>query len=555
MDENDFDDQLALLEEEEGQGYELTSPPHSPGSPAIAEVSTKPQSLTEAEQDEGFKQLLADLNLTPFASWDHELPRMSQDQRFNLPTTEKRRMDLFNEYCAELVQLRRQQKAAATTKADPRPDFERLVREKAIAEMPWAEFQRKFKKERAFIAVVSLKEKKAIFEARIQQLTAKSQDTKADDSHHVDEAFMQLLRETRGLHRDSSWTKTKAKLDRESAYRAVDSPSHRERLFRSYTRRLDRRRSPSRERTRRLSRSRSPPRADYRRSPSPSTKARNSLRERERQVEQQRREQLQRMDHERDRVHREAARRAYQTWLVDTIRDHTTSWHEADRLLERDGTRWEACRALGRRDREDLFRAHRDVLKARRLAAFHQLLDEHFARHTNLTTTTTTSWSELYPKIARDPRCVRLSADPADLERIYEAYQTEAQTAAERALAQLVQESWFARFQLRQAVANESVQDALRDTKTVDIVAATMAEEEGLGSDDEENTKAAVRRAAGGAGSVQDLLGNLKELHQVLRNDRRYLVFSDRPAERDRLIQKALENMVGSARQQSLYSK
>ncbi|KAJ1957692.1 hypothetical protein IWQ62_005034, partial [Dispira parvispora] len=178
----------------------------------------------------------------------------------------------------------------------------------------------------------------------------------------------------------------------------------------------------------------------------------------------------------------------------------------------------------------------------RRLKTFHDLLDQTISD-------LKVPWEDVYPRIESSSRVEQLGITPDELKRLYLSYAEARYVNAQQDLKQLVRENWFAQFQLRQALANESVCHALRDKRTADIVAATLAEEEGREAEEISQNMASSR----GSASLEGFLHDLKHLYQILSRDSRYLIFHQFPDERDRIIREALESMIESAKKQSAY--
>ncbi|KAJ1982669.1 hypothetical protein H4R35_000192 [Dimargaris xerosporica] len=534
MTEADIDFQLAMMDEMD----EAMGTPSEPTAARMAVESTDTTAhehspslptLTDEQRTERYKSLLNELNVSPFALWEQMEPKLAQDPRFSLVQPAKRRKELFDAYCHDKAAQRRA--SAKPTPTDPTEAYKQLLREKVDGKMTWIQFKVRAQRDKRFGLVKSAKEREKLFNHHVRSLSNCSDQARQD-------AFLALLRQSKDLHSRSSWRRTREHLANEPAFRALESDKTKESLFRTYTASL----SSSR------SRSRSPAsRQQLREHARDAHNVRHqreeaSLRQRAREVQRERSFHLRQADRERDRMERDEAIRTFEAWLVDAVRDHTMTWTDTKAMLQRD-PRWLRCRALDSDTRERLFRTRQDQLHRQRLGAFDRLLDQTVALDN-------VPWPVVYSRIQDHPDCQRLRTSSERLAALYERHQQTKHAAARRDLAQLIRESWFAQFQLRQALANESVRQALADSKTADIVASTLAEEEGLAVDQMRPDL----HSQSGANSVKDLLTNLRELHQVLKHDSRYLVFRNLPVERDEVIRETLVDMIDSVRQQSLYA-
>ncbi|KAJ1984112.1 hypothetical protein H4R34_000865 [Dimargaris verticillata] len=392
----------------------------------------------------------------------------------------------------------------------------------------WDQMEPKLAQDSRFSLVQPAKRRKELFDDYCRNKAAQRRATaKPAVTTDPTDAFNQLLRER--VDRTMTWIQFKVRAQRDKRFGLVKPAKEREKLFNRHVQTFSDRSDQDLRRSRDAQ--------DIQRQ-----REEASLRRRAREVQRERSLHLRRADQERDRMERDEAIRSFEAWLVDAVRDHTATWTDTKALLKRD-PRWDRCRALDLDTQERLFRTRQDQLLRCRLDAFNRLLDQ-------TVTLDNTPWPEVFSRIQAHPDCQRLRMSPEELAELYERHRKTKQADAHRDLAQLIRESWFAQFQLRQALANEGVRQALADRKTADIVASTLAEEEGLAVDQ----MGPDLYSQSGASSVKDLLTNLRELHQVLKHDSRYLVFRNLPAERDEVIRETLVDMMESVRQQSLYA-
>ncbi|KAF3227676.1 hypothetical protein TWF106_009185 [Orbilia oligospora] len=95
-----------------------------------------------------FKDLLNDLNINPYSTWDSELPKLVEDGRYTALPTTKMRKQVFGEWCQERIAEIKKEKEKEVKK-DPRVAYLAFIEANATPKLYWPEFKRKFKKEAA----------------------------------------------------------------------------------------------------------------------------------------------------------------------------------------------------------------------------------------------------------------------------------------------------------------------------------------------------------------------------------------------------------------------
>lgn len=195
---------------------------------------------------------------------------------------------------------------------------------------------------------------------------------------------------------------------------------------------------------------------------------------------------------------------AFQLLLIDTIRTHTVTWTDKRADLERD-PRFHST-GLDEDDRRRLFDEHVDKLHRTRVEQFHRLLDEHVQLDT--------TWLEVLPVVRDDPRATRLGKDEEALEKMFDAYMVERLNRAKREFEELLRESQFVEFRVRWV---------------------------GMGGGGAAGPGEVEEGEDTGPRVIPKL--DLKEIHAVLKEDKRYLVMSHLAEERDRMIDEHLRGL------------
>lgn len=89
--------------------------------------------------------MLNDYKISPYSTWDNEMPRIVEDTRYVLITTTRRRKDIFTEWCRDCIAKLKTEKERVK-KVDPKIPFWAFLKENASTKLYWPEFKRKWKK-------------------------------------------------------------------------------------------------------------------------------------------------------------------------------------------------------------------------------------------------------------------------------------------------------------------------------------------------------------------------------------------------------------------------
>ncbi|XP_041917670.1 transcription elongation regulator 1a isoform X2 [Alosa sapidissima] len=208
-------------------------------------------------------------------------------------------------------------------------------------------------------------------------------------------------------------------------------------------------------------------------------RAEASLREREREVQKARSQQSREISREREQHKREEAIQHFRALMSDMVRTSDASWSDTRRALRKDH-RWESSSVLEREERERLFNEHVEALAKKKKELFRQLLDD------THTITLTTSWKEVKKLIKEDPRCIKFSSSDRKRQREFEDYIRDKYVTAKADFRTLLKETKFITYRSRNL--------------------------------------------------LQESDQHLRDLENVLENDRRYLVLDCVPEERHKLL-------------------
>ncbi|CAG8569220.1 5592_t:CDS:10, partial [Cetraspora pellucida] len=389
-----------------------------------------------------FKALLKDMDVSPFAIWEKELPRIIHDPRYTLITTLKQRKEIFDEYCKERVVEVRAEKINKAKNLTAKDEYLKLLEEETSHRSHWDSFRKRFKRDPRFKNFSDDKEREKVFRKHIHELKEMEAERKRMEQKKAQDDFMKLLREIREIKPDSSWRKVKRLID--------DDP-----------------------------------------------REEASLKNREAQVRSERRYQNYDRNSAKRKAMREKSILEFQTLLIDLVRTHETTWDAKKHSLEHD-SRFHG-EGLEDNDRERLFNEHTEDLYQKRLKSYYQLLNQHVKLDT--------TWIEIQPIIKDDSRAVRLSKNEAFLEGLFDKYLAKEIEKAKQEFLDLLKENQFIEYRTRMVQLSEN------------------------GAKDE--TGAEKEKARG---------LTKEEIHDVLKDDNRYLVLTHMPEVRDELIAEYLNN-------------
>ncbi|CEP10985.1 hypothetical protein [Parasitella parasitica] len=184
------------------------------------EEPKKPE-LPEEECLWQFNQLLAERNVSPFAVYSVEYPKLMTDPRFSLVPHNKQKA-LFNKYCHELGEKVKNEKKS---KKKPEDEYKDLLVSKVTQKMYWDDFRRKYKDDPRFKALTVTKEREALFKDHVKHHLGKKRPK---------DEYMDLLRDTKDIRPGIRWRDAKKILENDDRYYLIESKTDREDLFRDY---------------------------------------------------------------------------------------------------------------------------------------------------------------------------------------------------------------------------------------------------------------------------------------------------------------------------------
>lgn len=372
-----------------------------------------------------FKDMLLERGVSAFSTWEKELHKIVFDPRYLL-LNPKERKQVFDQYVKTRAEEERREKKNKIMQA--KEDFKKMMEEaKFNPRVTFSEFAAKHAKDSRFKAIEKMKDREALFNEFVAAARKKEKEDSKTRGEKIKSDFFELL-SNHHLDSQSRWSKVKDKVESDPRYKAVDSSSMREDLFKQYiekiAKNLDSEKEKELERQARIE---------------------ASLREREREVQKARSEQTKEIDREREQHKREEAIQNFKALLSDMVRSSDVSWSDTRRTLRKDH-RWESGSLLEREEKEKLFNEHIEALTKKKREHFRQLLDETSA------ITLTSTWKEVKKIIKEDPRCIKFSSSDRKKQREFEEYIRDKYITAKADFRTLLKETKFITYRSKKLI-------------------------------------------------------------------------------------------------------
>jgi transcription elongation regulator 1 len=202
------------------------------------------------------------------------------------------------------------------------------------------------------------------------------------------------------------------------------------------------------------------------------------LRERTKEVKEQLSQYETEREREREQFRREEAIESFRALLIDLVKPKPAatapnadnaengkseggekkssselSWKEAKKLLKKDA-RWDYCKVLDKEQKQNLFEEHMNKFRAKKREMFYQLLDE-----TSGIVLKSTTWKEAKKLIKNDPRYEKLHSDSSfKMEKEYDAYVFERLHKAKNDFRELLKQTKLITYKTAQLIKEQPAQ-------------------------------------------------------------------------------------------------
>ncbi|KAG5681050.1 hypothetical protein PVAND_010516 [Polypedilum vanderplanki] len=501
-----------------------------------------------------FKEMLKEKEVSAFSTWEKELHKIVFDPRYLLLAS-KERKQVFEKYVKDRAEDERREKRYKMQKK--RDDFKKLMEDANLhSRSSFSDFCSRYSRDERYKGIEKMRERENLFNDFLSDLRRKEKDEKHQKKEQIRKDFFDLLKEHSEIDRHTHWMDIKKSLDQDSRYKAVSDSILREDYFYEYIKILKeerkkekskkskksekkdkKKKSKDKDRSRNDSSSKNQSETinidddddmsekkdqdkvtnmdveDDNKSEmevdksgsdsdkdqedgehsgtdedSESEKARKererqlraeaSIKEREKQVQKKLAEHLRDRDKERQHHQRDEAIRNFSALLADLVRNPDLTWKEVKKLLKRDH-RYEAAEELDRDERERLFNEHINLLTKKKRDKFREMLDEISSLEL------TSSWKDIKKIIRDDPRYIKFG-NSDKCEREFREYLRDKSSSAKTSFKELLLEC---------KLINHKSYDTYKENHN-----------------------------------------HLKEIEDILKNDKRYLVLEHMSRERTDMI-------------------
>ncbi|KAI5706111.1 hypothetical protein M8J75_004936 [Diaphorina citri] len=489
---------------------EMKSHQQQQQAPMSVAMGVSPTTAVIAPQKEEVKKIdlgkeaAMEAEVSAFSTWEKELHKIVFDPRYLLLTS-KERKQVFEKYVKERAEEERKEKR--NKMKEKKDEYRKLMEEANLhGKSSFGDFSSKFAKDDRFKNIEKMRERESLFNEYIIDVRRKEKEEKIAKREQVRKDFLSLLRETSEIDRHSRYSEIKKKIDSDPRYKAVDSGSLREDIFRDYIHEL------KEERRRQKDKDRESRRGERKEKEKDDTGARSgeeegdgdtlmnetdkdadkkarqeaSLREREKEVQRTLAVHLRDRDNEREQHKRDESIACFNALLADLVRNSELTWREAKRQLRKDH-RWDSADLLDRDEKEKLFNEHIEELTKKKREKFRELLNE------TSEVTLSSSWKDIRKLIKEDPRYTKFSSSDRRCEREFKDYLKDKTSTAKAEFRELLQET--------KLISHKSL------------------------------------------GLLHENENYLSEIEEILRNDKRFLSLEHIPEERTQIILTYLDEL------------
>ncbi|KAH7641478.1 transcription elongation regulator 1-like [Dermatophagoides farinae] len=403
------------------------------------------ETLPITERIEMFKAMLLEKEVSAFSTWEKELHKIVFDQRYLLLTS-KERKQVFEQFIKERAEEERKEKRQRQKLY--REQYRQLLEQANLStRTTYLEFSHKYGKDSRFKNIEKSRDRESLFSEFLVDLKRKERAEKEKQREKTKANFLELLKEQQNHHINgtTTWSEVKEKIRNDSRYKAVESSSMKEIIFKEFVSRLDKNITNVDEEI-----------SESLKEKEKQERIEASLREREKEVHRELAAHFRERDKERENhLHQENVE-SFNALLIDLIRSPSVNWREAKRILKKDH-RWELVEMLSRDEMEQLFEKHVANLIKKKREKFHTMLDE--LKDINLSTT----WKEVRRLIKDDSRYLKFSTSDRKCEREYHEYVKERLSTAKNNFKQLLQETKLLTYKTKQLIeeSEQHLQDII----------------------------------------------------------------------------------------------
>ncbi|PLW17515.1 hypothetical protein PCANC_08011 [Puccinia coronata f. sp. avenae] len=548
------------------QKAEQTRPLTIPNNPP------PPAGLSLEELKATFKAMLLEKSIDPMAPWDNELPKFVTDARYLALPSMKERRDLFDEFCKEKIRQQRAAKQAAP-KVDPPQAYRSLLIEFVSSTRTlWEDFKNKHKKDQRFRNFGrDDREREKVFKSWLKELG----EQKRQQLMKAEEDFRTLLAEKASLVEEEGYADFKLRVQKDARFLAITSNSSKESMWKKW-----------REESRRAAAANDKNSSTNGISELESQKTNEEKKNREMQSLKAREEQVRSMHKTLEKASkqtktllgREEAEREFESFLIDHVRDHNADWSDVKSQLTRD-PRYEEIRCLAPHELKAIFTRHTDSIYAKHIRNLESYFDQQVQRPL------TARFSDVREKLVKltcdaederveNPKQPKLTEEEmkvkqtimrlteagggkgsrdgglSKIEDAFDAWKVKREERAKSEFLDMFKESLFVNFwgSMKKAAMLKNRDDKLHKADLIQTEAGGEKsrhdgdDQEGEGEGDEGVDFKEMAKSI-----------DIREIHTIFKNDRRWITWDHVPEQRDVWIREYLDQL--SVPKQTVYQR
>ena len=131
-----------------GQDYGLDPGEYGEYEDVELEEGTQGLPLTEEDSNALFKDMLNDLNISPYTTWEKiiEAGQVVEDDRYTVLPNMKSRKEVWGDWSRQRIQQLKEQREQEVKK-DPRIPYLAFLQKHGTPKLYWPEFRRKYKRD------------------------------------------------------------------------------------------------------------------------------------------------------------------------------------------------------------------------------------------------------------------------------------------------------------------------------------------------------------------------------------------------------------------------
>ncbi|PIO65090.1 FF domain protein [Teladorsagia circumcincta] len=356
--------------EKEKPVRQMLEKPVDPAVAAELQAQRDREKLPLEERLLQFKTMLGEKGVATGSTFEKELSKIVFDPRYLLLSATERRA-CFDAYVREKLEQERAEKKRRMKEAKEK--FQELLAEAELhGKSSFSSFGSKFGKDPRFKAVEKMRDREDLFNEFVGELHKKEKEERREKKEKAKKEYLAMLAEQTSFTRKTKWSTAKKLLENDERFKAVESSSSREQMFRDHVEKLgDESLSDIEEEAEREKR----------------LAADAAIAARQREVEAELGDKLRERDLESEKHRLQEHQERFNALLVDLVKSAEATWHEARRVLRKD-ERYAECDLLDKEKKESAFNEHVRTLEKKRRDAFFIVLDEHPK------ITTQTRWKE-----------------------------------------------------------------------------------------------------------------------------------------------------------------